>query len=91
MYSLGILVVVVLSTQILTPFLLRRLKTDVEFSLPPKKEVLVYAPLTSVQQKYYTSLLDKTILDLVREGRERGGGGGGRVAGSLGLHISMYE
>ena len=35
--------------QILTPFLLRRLKMDVEFSLPPKKEVLVYAPLTDVQ------------------------------------------
>ena len=75
-YSLGILVVVVLSTQILTPFLLRRLKTDVEFSLPPKKEVLVYAPLTSIQQKYYTSLLDRTIFELVREGREREGGGG---------------
>ena len=35
--------------QILTPFLLRRLKTDVEFSLPPKKEILVYAPLTLYQ------------------------------------------
>ena len=52
-------------TQILTPFLLRRLKMDVEFSLPPKKEVLVYAPLTAVQQKYYTSLLDRTILEMV--------------------------
>ena len=35
--------------QILTPFLLRRLKTDVEYSLPPKKEILVYAPLTQHQ------------------------------------------
>ena len=53
------------STQILTPFLLRRLKTDVEFSLPPKKEVVVYAPLTLVQQKYYSSLLDRTIMEMV--------------------------
>ena len=40
-----------LPLQILTPFLLRRLKMDVEFSLPPKKEVLVYAPLTTTQQR----------------------------------------
>ena len=40
--------------QILTPFLLRRLKTDVEFSLPPKKEILVYAPLTFQQVRMHT-------------------------------------
>ena len=51
--------------QILTPFLLRRLKTDVEFSLPPKKEVLVYAPLTAFQEKYYKSLLNNTIFEMM--------------------------
>lgn len=51
--------------QILTPFLLRRLKTDVELSLPPKKEVLVYAPLTLKQQTFYKASLDKTLPDIV--------------------------
>lgn len=50
---------------ILTPFLLRRLKTEVELSLPPKKEVLVYAPLTEKQQTLYKACLDKTLPDIV--------------------------
>ncbi|KAL9982147.1 hypothetical protein ACROYT_G010956 [Oculina patagonica] len=50
---------------ILTPFLLRRLKTDVELSLPPKKEVLVYAPLTLKQQTFYKASLDKTLPNIV--------------------------
>ena len=57
------------SFQILTPFLLRRLKTDVEFCIPPKKEVLVYAPLTASQERYYKSLLDNTIVEMVEAGR----------------------
>lgn len=80
--------------KILTPFLLRRLKTDVEFSLPPKKEILVYAPLTRFQvlyiyinlqllyivpsytspppqEKYYKSLLDHTIFELVEDNRRK--------------------
>lgn len=60
----------VLPFQILTPFLLRRLKTDVEFCIPPKKEVLVYAPLTASQERYYTSLLDKTIVEMVEAERK---------------------
>lgn len=36
---------------ILDPFLLRRLKTDVELSIPPKKEIIVYAPLTTPQRE----------------------------------------
>ena len=43
------------------------MKTDVEFSLPPKKEVLVYAPLTAYQEKYYKSLLNKTIFDMMEK------------------------
>ncbi|KAK2547632.1 Lymphoid-specific helicase [Acropora cervicornis] len=50
---------------ILTPFLLRRLKSDVALHLPPKKEVLVYAPLTQKQETFYKAALDGTILDLV--------------------------
>lgn len=50
---------------ILTPFLLRRLKADVELCLPPKKEVLVYAPLTQKQEILYKAALDGTILNIV--------------------------
>ncbi|XP_057299930.1 lymphocyte-specific helicase-like isoform X2 [Hydractinia symbiolongicarpus] len=50
---------------ILTPFLLRRLKTDVDLSIPPKKEILVYAPLTQKQQDFYRTTLDRTILDAI--------------------------
>lgn len=55
----------VFTHQILTPFLLRRLKTDVELSLPPKKEVLVCAPLTQKQETFYKAALDRTLLDIV--------------------------
>lgn len=58
---------------ILTPFLLRRLKTDVELSLPPKKEVLVYAPLTLKQQTFYKASLDKTLPDIVGDNKKTDG------------------
>ena len=35
--------------EILRPFLLRRLKKDVMLDLPPKREVVVYAPMTEFQ------------------------------------------
>ncbi|KAJ3500140.1 hypothetical protein NLJ89_g9922 [Agrocybe chaxingu] len=38
---------------ILKPFLLRRLKVDVEMSLPPKKEYVLYAPLSIRQREAY--------------------------------------
>ncbi|XP_015913292.1 lymphoid-specific helicase [Parasteatoda tepidariorum] len=52
--------------QILTPFLLRRTKADVELQLPEKKEIIVYAPLTDLQKKYYTGVLNKTIANDLR-------------------------
>lgn len=42
---------------ILRPFLLRRVKSDVEASLPKKKEYLLYAPLTPFQHKLYSAAL----------------------------------
>ncbi|KDN44935.1 hypothetical protein K437DRAFT_208624, partial [Tilletiaria anomala UBC 951] len=47
--------------EILKPFLLRRLKSDVEGNLPPKKEYLLYAPLTEMQKELYDAVLNKDI------------------------------
>jgi len=49
----------------MTPFILRRLKSDVELNLPPKQELLVYAPLTQQQRKLYEATVDCTIMKLV--------------------------
>lgn len=38
---------------ILRPFLLRRLKADVELHLPPKKEYVLYTPLSERQRELY--------------------------------------
>lgn len=45
---------------ILKPFLLRRVKTDVETSLPKKREYILYAPLTSEQKDLYREILSGT-------------------------------
>ncbi|RDB21790.1 putative ATP-dependent helicase IRC5 [Hypsizygus marmoreus] len=46
---------------ILKPFLLRRLKSDVEANLPPKKEYVLYAPLTVQQREAYDRVLAGTL------------------------------
>ena len=43
---------------ILKPFLLRRLKVDVAIDLPPKKEYVLYAPLSVTQREAYSKVLD---------------------------------
>ncbi|XP_076455656.1 lymphoid-specific helicase-like isoform X2 [Babylonia areolata] len=53
--------------QILTPFMLRRLKTDVDLRIPPKKEVIVYAPLCPLQKDFYAALIDRTIFAKIQE------------------------
>ncbi|VDB85302.1 unnamed protein product [Peniophora sp. CBMAI 1063] len=47
--------------KILRPFLLRRVKADVEKSLLPKKEINIFIPLTEMQRKWYRSVLEKDI------------------------------
>ncbi|MGH0117363.1 UNVERIFIED_CONTAM: hypothetical protein FKN15_033458, partial [Acipenser sinensis] len=54
--------------QILTPFLLRRLKCDVTLEVPPKREVVVYAPLTKKQETFYTAIVNKTIEQMLGMG-----------------------
>ncbi|KAF5376438.1 hypothetical protein D9615_008658 [Tricholomella constricta] len=46
---------------ILKPFLLRRLKVDVEVNLPPKKEYVLYAPLSVQQREAYDRVLAGTL------------------------------
>lgn len=46
---------------VLKPFLLRRLKIDVEKSLLPKKEVKIYIGLSQMQREWYTKILMKDI------------------------------
>ncbi|KAF9818800.1 hypothetical protein IEO21_02580 [Rhodonia placenta] len=54
---------------ILRPFLLRRLKTDVETSLPPKKEYVLYAPLSERQRELYDAIVNGGLRALlVKEG-----------------------
>jgi ATP-dependent DNA helicase len=46
---------------ILKPFLLRRVKSDVETSLPGKMEVIMYASMTEKQKEINQQLRDKTL------------------------------
>jgi ATP-dependent DNA helicase len=50
---------------ILKPFLLRRIKREVEKSLPPKKEYLLSAPLTVQQKKLYDAVIKRQIRDFL--------------------------
>uniref|UniRef100_A0A1I7YKY5 Helicase ATP-binding domain-containing protein n=1 Tax=Steinernema glaseri TaxID=37863 RepID=A0A1I7YKY5_9BILA len=47
--------------QVLKPFLLRRLKSDVEKSLLPKKELKIYVGLSKMQREWYTKILMKDL------------------------------
>ncbi|KAG0721115.1 Lymphocyte-specific helicase [Chionoecetes opilio] len=43
--------------KILSPFFLRRMKKDVNLNIPPKRELLVYTPMTPQQITLYTATL----------------------------------
>ncbi|KAH3688840.1 hypothetical protein WICPIJ_000175 [Wickerhamomyces pijperi] len=47
--------------KVLQPFLLRRIKNDVEKSLLPKKEVNLYIGLSEMQKTWYRKILEKDI------------------------------
>ncbi|XP_021718457.1 ATP-dependent DNA helicase DDM1-like [Chenopodium quinoa] len=46
---------------ILRPFLLRRMKADVEQSLPGKKEIILYATMTEHQKNFQDHLINRTL------------------------------
>ena len=47
--------------KVLRPFLLRRVKSEVEHSLLPKKEINLYVGMSDMQKRWYKSLLEKDI------------------------------
>ncbi|KAJ0768980.1 putative calcium/calmodulin-dependent protein kinase chromatin remodeling ISWI family [Helianthus annuus] len=57
--------------KVLRPFLLRRLKSDVEKGLPPKKETILKVGMSQMQKQYYKALLQKD-LEVVNAGAEPG-------------------
>lgn len=52
---------------ILKPFLLRRVKNDVETNLPKKREYILYAPLTPAQRDLYRKIKDDDIRGYLEE------------------------
>ncbi|XP_033231272.1 lymphocyte-specific helicase-like [Belonocnema kinseyi] len=50
--------------EILKPFMLRRVKTDVCLEIPAKKEIIVYAPLTELQRDLYKAVLNRDLQTL---------------------------
>ncbi|GIL57047.1 hypothetical protein Vafri_12312 [Volvox africanus] len=54
---------------ILKPFVLRRVKTDVNIGIPPKQEVVLYAEMTEVQKKLTLALANRSLEEeLAKEG-----------------------
>jgi len=68
--------------RVLRPFLLRRVKSDVEKSLLPKKEINLYIGMSDMQVKWYKKILEKDI-DAVN------GAGGKRESKTRLLNIVM--
>jgi SWI/SNF-related matrix-associated actin-dependent regulator of chromatin subfamily A member 5 len=60
--------------KILRPFMLRRLKADVEKSLPPKSETILFTGMSAMQKKLYKDILMRDLDTLT------GKGGGSRTA-----------
>jgi chromodomain-helicase-DNA-binding protein 7 len=44
---------------LLKPYLLRRVKEDVEKSLPPKEETILEVSLTPIQKKFYKAIYER--------------------------------
>ncbi|CAK9833094.1 Lymphoid-specific helicase [Anthophora retusa] len=57
--------------EILQPFMLRREKSDVCLEVPPKKELIVYAPLTELQHDLYKAVLNYDIAKLSKSQEEQ--------------------
>ena len=60
--------------EILKPFLLRRVKTDVETSLPGKMEIILYAHMSAKQKEINQQLRDKTLAAIMAKSGNKAGG-----------------
>ncbi|OLY84731.1 Lymphoid-specific helicase [Smittium mucronatum] len=57
---------------ILRPFLLRRLKTEVETNLPPKREYIISCPMTLSQSALYSAALSSNIRNFLLDQMSKG-------------------
>ena len=57
--------------RLLRPFMLRRMKQQVETDLPPKKTSLIYTGLSDIQRKLYKQILEKDVEALMGTIKER--------------------
>ncbi|KYQ90130.1 myb domain-containing protein [Tieghemostelium lacteum] len=57
---------------ILKPYLLRRMKENVEKSIAPKEETIVEVELTTIQKKYYRAIYEKNFTFLKKGCRGQG-------------------
>ncbi|PSS36469.1 ATP-dependent DNA helicase [Actinidia chinensis var. chinensis] len=64
---------------ILRPFLLRRMKSDVEQMLPRKKEIILYATMTEKQRDFKDHLVNHTLESHLRENLDTGRGMKGKL------------
>uniref|UniRef100_H2Z5F5 Helicase ATP-binding domain-containing protein n=1 Tax=Ciona savignyi TaxID=51511 RepID=H2Z5F5_CIOSA len=53
--------------KILAPFLLRRTKDDIEIYLPPKRELIVFTPLSESQNEIYQAIVNRTVRQYLQE------------------------
>jgi ATP-dependent DNA helicase len=74
--------------EILRPFLLRRKKAQVDWDLPPKKELVLYAPMTKEQLEYYHLIQMDQLYEHLKE---RNNGAGAQTSGSKSLMNKLMQ
>ena len=57
--------------KVLKPYLLRRVKEDVEKSLPPKEETILEVTLTPIQKTYYKAIYEKNTTFLFKGAKSK--------------------
>merc|ERR1712012_445153 len=65
--------------KVLRPFLLRRLKKDVESQLPDKVEYIIKCEMSGLQRALYTHMQEKGVMLTEGKGDKKGGGGGAKA------------
>ncbi|ETV86000.1 hypothetical protein H257_02499 [Aphanomyces astaci] len=71
--------------KLLKPYLLRRVKEDVEKSLPPKEETIIEVELTAVQKQWYRAIYERNTAFLMR------GQGGANVPNLMNVMMELRK